>query len=135
MTSTRATHASRGPGGGRGGPLRARSRGPRQADHERGSAPGLALYLDPTIVRLEDLIHDEEADAHPSVVPGGDGPLEPLEDPALIGRRDPDSVVLHGQRRDLAVRLERDADRLALAVLDRVVQQVRHDLIEARPVP
>src|SRR5690348_8675840 len=56
---------------------------------------GLAGDADVPAVGQHDLPRDEEAQAQPAVVPDRRGPLEALEDPLRVPRREADAFVLH----------------------------------------
>ena len=92
---------------------------------ERRSPPLLGLDPDPAAVPLDDVAGDRQskprsaaADAHPVDL------VEPLEDPALVGLRDADAVVLDRQRDLVADAPNRDPD-LGVAVVARAVRVLR----------
>ena len=60
--------------------------------------------------------------------------LVPPEDDLELARVDADALVAHGEHRPSRLAGERHVDRLSVAVLDGVVHQVGHHLVEAQPV-
>src|SRR5688572_24967815 len=107
----------------------------RQHHREGRSDAGLALNDDRTAVRLGELARDEQTEAEPAEMTQRHGALEPAEDPAQRLLLDADAVVRdRDPDRPVAV-LGLDLDRLALAVLDGVGEEVREDLLDAEPVP
>src|SRR5215470_2292381 len=107
----------------------------RQIDPEHGASTRLALHLDLTSMRLDDLAGDPEAQSHPPVRAPGDRPLEAVEDLGQVLLAHPDALVPDADPRPRRVGLDADLDRLALAELHGVGQQVGDDLVEAGLVP
>src|SRR4029079_1773654 len=118
---------------------RARRREQRQTDRERRSAPGLALDRDGAAHGVDDLPHDPQAQPQAPIVAAGARPLEAPEDASEVVGGHADALVANDQqRRRVGARAAEpnlDRDRPACAVLDRVRQQVRRDLLEPRPIP
>src|SRR5688500_2472371 len=106
-----------------------------QLDDEARTLIDLALHRYPTTVSCGQLAHDPEAQAQTSEVPGVVRAFEALEDAGLIPRADPDAVIAHDQPRRAVLLVDRDLDRLAGAVLQRVREQVGQDLIDAPAIP
>ena len=93
-----------------------------------------AVQRDAASQRLGQLAGDPEADARARVLAFDGGPFEALKDPLLVGGRDADAVIAHGQPDHRLVALALDLDGGAGPVLDRVADQVGDDLIQARRV-
>jgi hypothetical protein len=61
--------------------------------------------------------------------------LETLEDAIVVFGRHPDAVIAHLEPSvDLTTR-DADLDRVTGAVLDGVRNEIRHDLLDAQPIP
>src|SRR6185295_15833099 len=105
-----------------------------ELDDERRPRARLALDADLPLQRADDLLDDPEAEADAAEVARRRRQLEALEDPLLIAGRDADAVVSHAQARRVAV-LDAELDRLAVAVLERVRQQVGDHLLDPALVP
>ena len=97
--------------------------------------PGLAFDSDRSAERLDDLLDDPETETDAAIVAAGRGALEAPEDAFVVVGGDAQAPI--ADRDDRAVVLARDADvdRLAVAVLDGIRQEVRDDLIQPAPVP
>src|SRR5580765_7137126 len=106
-----------------------------QLDGEGRSRARLALDSDRSAQRLDDLPDDPETEADAAVVAAGRGPLEAPEDPFVIVGGDAQPVIANGDDRAVVLAGDADVDRLAVAVLDRVGQEVGDDLIQPAPVP
>jgi hypothetical protein len=105
-------------------------RAERQAHRERRAAAELARRGDLAAVHLDDLVHEHEPDAGALVR----APLrarhavEPLEHPRQLIGRDARAGVAHLDDRAVAVAPHDDADRALERELERVRDQVQHDL-------
>src|SRR5438552_6623311 len=113
-------------------PHRERRLGERQLEDERGACAGLRANVEAAAHPVHELSRDVEAEARPT------GPrelragsVELVEDPCLLGGRKPRPRVLDRQADDPVRRVDADADGAALTVLDRVVDQVDEDLLDA----
>src|SRR5439155_20115252 len=105
-----------------------------QADGEAAPRPGRGLHRDAAPVRLDDALHDREADARAAdraavdlLLPPGHA-SEELEDATVVSGRDADAVVAHREA-DAAVlgpAQHRDLALLGGDVLDRVAEEVAH---------
>src|SRR5262245_36499577 len=104
--------------------------GDGERDHELGAVAGLAVHRDRAPGGLDHLARDPEAEAETAVLAGADRALEALEDAGLLRRVDADAVVAHHQHGAIALAPQLDVDRLAAAVLHRVREQVRQELVE-----
>ena len=118
-----------------------RSSGPllhaRQPHGEGAALAGPAVHLDPPLVQPHDLAHEVEADAGASDPPGDPAVdhVELLEDPLQVLGCDPDPAVLDLQGHLALVgpsAHHHPASRLA--VLDGVVDQLAHDLVDQAAV-
>src|SRR5207245_688370 len=109
--------------------------GCRQDDGESGAPPRRALHGNPSAVRHHDLPGDVEPEPEAAVGRCRDRALEPAEDALGVLRRAYDPAVADDEDGAPIPRLDDDVDRLALAVLDRVGEQIRRDLLQAGPIP
>src|SRR5215470_7407661 len=108
--------------------------GTRQDDPEQGALSSHALELDSSSARFHRPAGDRQTESGAPGVgrPGLIHPVETLEDPRLIGRRDPGARVLDLDHHVAADgRARRNADgALGGRELDRVVQQVGDPLAQ-----
>src|SRR5690606_1618807 len=104
-------------------------------DLEGGALAQRALHANGAAVGLDDLPRDPQAQAEAAVVAGGDGALETAEDAFLVRGGDADAVVLDDDVGGFAILEDLDDDRLALAVLDGVGEEVVDDLVDSKRVP
>src|SRR5262245_49898746 len=112
--------------------------GHRQPDVEAAALARRRLYPNPSAVRLDDALHDREADPAPIrggrlvVLALGRNAGEDVEDRLLEGRRDADAVVAHRdeRHRPLALATHLDPPDAGQDVLDGVAQQVAERVIE-----
>ena len=98
-------------------------------------APGALSHADGAAEHVDDLLDDPEPEADPPEVPAVGGALEPAEDPLLVAGRDAEPLIADDEPRVSPLRPDADVDRLAVPVLDRVRDQVRHDLLEPLAIP
>ena len=73
----------------------------------------LALDAHGASVHLHDLMHDVEAEAEATIVPCGDGALEPLEHQRHVLFRDAEAVILDDEMGLLPAALDADLDGIA----------------------
>ena len=84
---------------------------------------------------LDDHARDPEPEPEAAVVAGGREACEPLEQPGVVFGLDAWAAIGDHDAGAAVVAVDDDVDRLARAVLDRVRQQVRHDLLDAEAIP
>ena len=97
---------------------------------------GRALDRDRAAERVDDLLDDPETETDAAVVAAGRGPLEAAEDALVIVGRDAEAPIAdRDDARVVAAASSADVDRLAVAVLDGVRDQVGDHLVEAALVP
>src|SRR5579859_7870983 len=102
----------------------------RQVHHERRAGAELALDGDRPAQRANDRLDDVKPETEAAVVPGGDVPLEGLEDAGALLGRDADPVVPDGEERSPVPGRDGHVDGLATAELDRIREEVDDDLLE-----
>src|SRR5205823_11308003 len=107
----------------------------RQLDRERGAAAQRAFHEDGAVQRADDLPDHPKPESEAARGSYRRGPFEAIEDPVMVLGGDANSMVAHAEPREIARRLDRDGDRFTLAILHRVADQVRDDLLEPEPVP
>ena len=122
--------------GGWGVGLSGRWGGLGEAEGEAGPRPGSLGGEGPARGVGDPPGHGQaEADPGRAVRAGGGGPVERLEDPGEVGRRDPAAPVLDGQRDHPRLAPGADLGGLAgRAVVAGVIQQVVQDLRQQRRV-
>jgi len=81
---------------------------------------------------IDKVADNPEANAKAALLALGHRALEGTEDASLVFFRDADSVILNSQSRRGAVTNQRDLDRLARAIFDRVRQEVIGDLLDSQ---
>ena len=112
------------------------SRGPaieRQADADAGALPQPAADIDPAAVQRDQPLDDGQAEPGAVVTPvvARARLEERIADAGEIVVADADAGVLDGEHDDVAVDLGADRNLAAgMAELDRVRQQIEHDLVE-----
>src|SRR5215831_1884776 len=108
----------------------------RQGQPEHRSLPALSPGLQPPPVKPGILERDgqPEAGAAGGARAGRVGTPEPVEDQVLFARPETHAVVTHRDRHRVPVRGHRDHHVAALAMLDRVVEQVAQDPLHPAPV-
>ncbi len=106
-----------------------------ELDGEDRAGAGRALHADGAAEHVDDLLDDPEPEADPPEVPAVGGALEPAEDPLLVAGRDAEPLIADDEPRVSPLRLDADVDRFAVPVLDRVRDQIRHDLLEPLAIP
>src|SRR5207253_10811390 len=114
-----------------------------QADGEAAPRPGRGLHRDAAPVRLDDALHDREADARAAdraavdllLLPGH--PAEELEDAAVVGGRDADAVVAHREAGAPVLDPARHGDLAVVGgdVLHRITEEVAHHVPELARLP
>src|SRR3954453_12037478 len=109
----------------------------RKLDDERRTRPGKTVHADGATQLFDDPSHDEEAQAETVALTDQRPALERFEDALSELRLDSHSLIADGHPGHAALRVDArpDQHRTALAVLDRVRQQVGDDLIESSAVP
>src|SRR5687767_12686882 len=100
-----------------------------QLDGERAAPAQDALTQDPSAEQLDELAGDVQAEARALPVPAGVAELlEGVEEPGLVGLRDPDAGVDDVEGDSVSVRApgmaDDEADPARLGELDGVVDQV-----------
>src|SRR5260370_36851279 len=103
----------------------------RDREMERRAVTDGAFHPDLASVHLHDLLNDREAEASPGYRLRGAAAHSPeaLEDVADLVRRDAETGVRDADQRVTALDAAGQRDRAAFGrVLDRVVDQVAHDL-------
>src|SRR5579859_1135962 len=115
-----------------------RAGGQRKADPEAASLAQGALRLDRPAIGVADRLHDGEAEpgTFRMLGPGAAGAEKAVEDAGQVLRGDPGARV--GHLEDGVRRREEhpQADGPALGrVLDRIVEEIDHDLLQAPAVP
>src|SRR6266542_7089252 len=110
-------------------------RGLREQHGEGRALSGFAFHSNAATQGFHDLAHDPEPEAEASIVAVGHGPLESLENPGLVLRRNPDAMI--PDRKDGRRPVPRDGhlDGAAGTVLGGVGEKVRDDLFETHSVP
>src|SRR5882724_2449665 len=83
----------------------------------------------------DDLADHPEPESEAARAPHRRRPLETLEDPVVVLCRDADSLIAHAEPGEIGRRLDGNGNRLAESILDRVVDQIRDDLLQPEPVP
>src|SRR3569623_1470425 len=107
----------------------------RQLDREPRARSWLTVGMDRPMMRLDDQSRDGEPEPQATMVRRRDDRMEALEDLFQLGRRNAHAVVADDQPNAVAVALHDDFDRSSRPVFERVLDQVRHDLFQAHPVP
>src|SRR5512138_1342634 len=100
-----------------------------ELDDERSAGARLALDADGAAVGGDDPPDDVEAESEAAEVADGDGALEALEDPRLIGLGDAHAVIADDEQRAVAQAAHDDVNGGPGAVLERVGQEVDEDLL------
>ena len=95
---------------------------------------GLTLDADRTAVRLHDLMGDVEPEPEALLRPRT-ALLETFEDAGAPLRRDPRAVIAEGEPSAPRVSLDRQLDEGTRGITDRVLEEVRHDLIQPERIP
>src|SRR5207244_13431097 len=110
--------------------------GERQLEDERRACAGLRANVEAAAHPVHELSRDIEAEPRPArpreLRPGS---VELVEDPRLLSGGQPGHRVLNRQADDPVRRIDADGDRAPAAVLDRVVEQIDEDLLDAVRVP
>src|SRR5258707_3830927 len=94
----------------------------RQVDGEGGASTGRALDRDPSVKRFDDLF------VHP--LSNWSRALEPIEDPRHDFGSNPDAAVADPQQHPVRLRFDRDLNRLARPIPNRVGEKVRNLVFE-----
>src|SRR5262249_39429330 len=95
----------------------------------------LAGEHDAPAKRQDELARDPEPEAEPAGAPARHGAFEAAEDARVVLGMDADAVVAHDQLGAGADGAHRDRDRLAVAILHRVADEVGHDLVDPEAIP
>src|SRR5262249_44399782 len=108
----------------------------RQAEAERGAAPGRALPPDPAAGRVDQPLHDGQAEAHSRhALRCGLRAPERLEDVALLVLGHADALIRHADHGVAAVAPHPHLDQPSVGrVLDGIADQVHEHLLDAEPI-
>src|SRR6218665_818667 len=112
-----------------------RGRGDRQGHREGRAGAERAFDLDRAAVRLDKVLGDVQAQAHARCQQAVADAHELVEDALLVLLGDADAAVADLQHRLIVLAAQLDLDRPALAVADRVAEQVDQHLLEPERIP